>query len=138
MGHDISLTHKGETLNCFPPLQGNVACREVDGKLVPLDLQSNLYITHNNSSMWYSALENIKKPKDSIGEWLDGSKAGDVIETLEKTYIELTSNREIYEPLQPEPHEGTRWGGYLDLCQKIQCLLIACRSIPDATIEDFY
>jgi hypothetical protein len=139
MGHDISLEYKKERLNCFPSLNyGNQACKLVDGKLVPLDLQDRLSITYNNSEMWYLAMKNIGHPVDDIGEWLDKSKAFKIIPILENLLIELTSKPEIYEPLQPEPVNGKRWGGYLDLCQKIQALLIACRTYPMAEIYDFY
>jgi hypothetical protein len=139
MGHDISLEYKKERLNCFPSLgYGNQACKLVDGKLVPLELQNGLHITHNNASMWYLAMGNIGYPVDSTGEWLNGAKANKVAPILENLLIELTSKPGVYEPLQLEPVNGERWGGYLDLCQKIQALLIACRTYPKAKIYDFY
>lgn len=139
MGHDISLNLKKQRLSCFPVLSGNVACKFVDGNLVPLSYQDGLHITHNNSKMWYLALEKIGHPVESTGQWLHKAKAKTLIPILEKLLIELTSNPDIYWPLQPEINEtGERWGGYVDLCEKIQALLIACQTYPTATVEDWY
>jgi hypothetical protein len=142
MGHDITLkTKKVQIENCFPTVgEGTYKADVVNGQLVPKTLQDNLYITHNLADIIYLALENIKEPKESFGEYLDGAKAKDVLPTLEKLFDEILTHPEIYEPLQPkpDPETGKAWGSYKGLCDKLYALIFACRKYPTAIIADWY
>ncbi len=152
MGHDIQLIKKKtkdsnypdqyhyEYYNCFPVVGcGTYACDIIDGKLVPKTLQESIYITYNNSGMYYLGMQNIGHPQESFGAWLNGSKTNKVLPVLELLFDQLITNPKIYEPLQPKANEkGERWGGYDDLCNTIYALIFACRKYPKATIRDFY
>ena len=145
MGHDISLyktkSKKIQITNCFPVTgQGNYKADLIDGRLVPQTLQDDLYITHNLAEIIYIALENIKEPKKCFGEFLDGSKAKDILPTIEKMFDEIISNPKIYQPLEPEPdpETGRAWGSYKGLCDKLYALIFACRKYPTAIIYDWY
>jgi hypothetical protein len=143
MGHDFSIRKSikaEQSYECFGVCgnSGNYACDLVQGVLMPKRFQSSLYITYNNSKMWYVALKNIGHDTECVGEWLDKAKCSSVEPVLTKCFCELFSKPEIYEPLQPsiDIESGKRWGGYDDLLEKLQSLISACRKYPKGVIRD--
>jgi hypothetical protein len=128
MGHDISMRYKDQEIAPFKVVgEGNYVVGQED--------QSTLYITHNLSKMIYLALESIGlKEIKSFGEWLNNSKASEIVESIRLMHDELVNNPQKYEPLNPE----NGWGSYSSLCAKIKMLLEACEKYPECRIYDWY
>ena len=134
MGHDICLIDlkTGEAIAyCFPLVgEGTAEAVMVNGELKALPFQSSLSITHNNSKMWYLAMENIGHKVDNIGDWLNSAIAKDIYPVLIKLAEELESKPDVYKPIEPE----NGWGSYTTFCQQIRSLAAACIAYPDAAI----
>lgn len=141
MGHSIRLIDEtGKPIEyCFPVVgEGTAEATMVNGELKALPFQSFLYITHNNSEMWYLAMKNIDHPIDhpieSIGGWLTGEIAKDIYPVLIKLAEELESKPEVYKPLEPK----NGWGSYTTFCQQIRVFAAACITHPKAVIHDWF